>query len=72
MMELIQSFGLPIGMLAVALVSVLSGRWAVPRWVFDEVKADRDELKAVNARLVRTLERLVGLGETITGKEEKP
>jgi hypothetical protein len=40
--------------------------------VFDEVKADRDELKAVNAQLVRTLERLVGLGETITGKEEKP
>jgi hypothetical protein len=71
-MEVIKTFGLPLGMTVVALVSVLSGRWAVPRWVFDEMKVDRDELKVVNARLVRTLERLADLGEALTGKEEKP
>jgi hypothetical protein len=66
-MELVQTFGLPIGMALFAVLALVIG-WVVPGWLYREVRADNRDLRRVlygttrvSERAARTAERAVGV-----------
>lgn len=63
--ELATQFGLGPALLILAVYALLVGRWAVPRWVFDDLRRDRDEWKAMALRATRVAERSADIAEPL-------